>query len=218
MSRPLCEARRSPTRPGPAAPGRAAAAPLAGRDSGFGPAAPCASPPGPLLPLLLGPRRAPSRQRPELPFLVSSSSPRVAAGAGRVTGRPSAFPRLPLTTRPPRACSFLPCSGPAFICLSLSVFFPDDLAAARRRPLLPQRPKGQGNKGKAPLRRWPRAGSDGAGGSRRRAVGRGLGDAPRGKDLSEAAQFAGASRGGFEPFRCVPAAGEQLFSLTTSNS
>lgn len=30
--------------------------------------------------------------------------------------------------------------------------------------------------------------------------GRCLGDAPRGKDLSEAAQFAGASRGVFDPF------------------
>ena len=45
-----------------------------------------------------------------------------------------------------------------------------------------------------------------------RGGGRGLREAPRGEDLSEAAQFAGASQLSIWPFRCVPAAGEQLFS------
>lgn len=218
MSRPLCESRRSPTRPGPATPGRAAAAPLGAWDSGLKPAAPCASRSGPLFPLLPGPRRpggratplrAPSPQRPGLPFLVSSSFPRVAGGPARVTRRPSAFPRLPLTTRPLRPAPFLPRSGPALISLfPLSVFFRDDLLLGD----VPSSRRDQ--KVKETKVSWAPPVAAGRGGHAGQ-WGRGLGDAPRGKDISEAARFAGASRRALDPFGvCAPAA----YSLTTSNS
>lgn len=56
MPRPLCEAKGSPTRPGPAAPGRAEAVPLAGRTSGLSGRPRPAPRPHPLSPLLPGPR------------------------------------------------------------------------------------------------------------------------------------------------------------------
>lgn len=190
--------------PGPAAPGRAAAAPLAAWDSGLRPAAPCASRSGPLFPLLPGPRRpAAPRRAPSLPLAARAFLPRFLPlpscrcwpGPADPPAQRSCPPPPPHAS--PRACLLLSSRlGPWSHLSSLFRFLPGR-PAARRRPLLPQRPKGQGNKGKAGSAggRGPAWGGEHAG-----QWGRGLGDAPRGKDLSEAARFAGAPRRVFGPF------------------
>lgn len=199
MSRPLCEARRGPTRPGPAAPGRAAAG--ASRGSGFGPQAGRALslPARPALPA--PPRAGPNAPRSlpvaaRLPFLVSFFFPRVAAGWPGCPAGLALFPASPSPcVPPPQAGSFLPCSGPAFICLSFSVFFPDDLLLGH----VPSSRRDQKVKGTKVRPRF--AGGRRPGWGRvRRAVGAVARGRARGKDLSEAARVAGAVRGAIAPF------------------
>lgn len=151
MPRPLCEARGSPTRPGPAAPGRAEPRrrlSLASfRASQAGRAQRLAL--RPLSPLLSGPRSPPAAPRslfsaglvfflvsfPFLETLVSSRCfwrvPRFfSAGPAGLRFSPPPIFSLPLTIIPDaslQACSFIPFSGPALICLSFSISSLDDL-------------------------------------------------------------------------------------------
>lgn len=206
MPRPLCEARRSPTRPGPAAPGQAEPRRRLSR-AGFR-----ASQAGRarrlalslLFPLLLGPwspragpRRVPFSKRASFSFLVSFPFLK-ALGSSRCSWRvcrvffpaPRAWRSPPppifslfLTTIPdasPRACSFILPSGPALICSSFSispldnlllgdVSFPCRDQKVKETKVSPAPPVALGREGDAG--RW----------------GRGLREAPRAEDLSEAA-------------------------------
>lgn len=207
MSRPLCEARRGPLGPG---------SPLLA---------------GPRRRLSRVGIRASGRPRPELPRLARSS--RSSLGLARRAalppisgpGFPSSFPSSSLVSLPalpgrlaglalfpaspsPRVPPGLVLSSllrPCFHLFFLFRFLPGRLAA-RRRPLLPQRPKGQGNKGK------PRS----AGGRRpawgvRRAVGAvSRGRAP-GKGPFRSRSVRRCLAPGVRPFWRVPAAGVQLF-------
>lgn len=204
MPRPLCEARGSPTRPGPAAPGRAEPRRRLSR-AGFR-----GSPAGRAQRLALTrtprsspglgarrPRRVPFSRRASFFLLFPSPSvkprfPRVVRGAAPASLRgarwPRAFPRLPSSVSPslpfpdasPQACAFIPFSGPALIGVSFSISSSDDpllgdVSFARRdqkvkeTKVSPAPPVATGREGGPEW--W----------------GRGLREAPRGEDLSEAA-------------------------------